>query len=648
MSSSQSSESSSGEDNNGTHHHQKRRKIQHEMQELRKKLYEAKRWIDKKQRGELDRPGDNKSDLARRDHFETLLKRMIAGTEEMVELKARLDHMKEEDVNPPKKKLKSSASLSFGMDGEKLADAKQRLEVYERELNKTDDNHSMLKKAFESYKELLHWRCNLAAEDSNQSPSIAPSQLDAENLEHARGKFRIHNRDSGVARHPVFFQLIQAMSKPTLSEMPNVLYQGDDRTVAETLETIQKIDEPGWKWLVDTIVQLSKNNKNAGHASLSSHETFYSETIARALNGFCQRQSLPFSFSHQFSCAIKEGSSRPDTVDIAAFWRKDAVREDCLLSMIEVKKSDGGSGAKYQLCGYVSGAAKSNVIKAHVGLSFGLTVDNLDIRLYGLTWNNARLPLLEHALLCEARIDDSVKLWQGYFLCLSILTDENIREKGTPNNFCPGIANVTRSHPKVFQSKDKGTMYKVFDYGKYREGPRAPNVEVARALHDEKNVEVIAEYSDLGVSVLKMPWLAGKHWPENVQQMMSLCQRVQTLHEKKLKHGDILCQNIVFCGEEANLIDFDFAHLAEYPANWNTKFLERHPDSSSNMEVRMTHDVYAVIAILCHYFELSSSGDDQQGTISNEFVQSDDMVLTGNQDKCPFTEDYHPYLNKTW
>lgn len=139
-------------------------------------------------------------------------------------------------------------------------------------------------------------------------------------------------------------------------------------------------------------------------------------------------------------------------------------------------------------------------------------MDNYKIRLYGFTWirpTGEDRRLLEHALLWEEPIEDKsgcAKLLLAFFLCLSMLSDENVRQQKATDHFCPGVSEVvTRVHPNVFRSDNSRTMYKLFDYGRYREGPRAPNLQIARDLYKE-NAELVLDSSSFGVS--KREWRA--------------------------------------------------------------------------------------------------------------------------------------------
>ena len=549
---------------------------------------------------------------------------------------------------------KSKPNPSFLLfDYEKLVDEKTlELEEAEEELKNTinDAKKKFLEKRIGRITKFLqHLEAQIAKidEEDKGTSSLPPSKLDAENLEHARGDLRIRNRDSGVARHPLFYKLLQAMTKPTYQEMQNVLYEDTAAAKDGSLNLVSLAQTACWEHLVSSIQSLIA--KNRGAKTIHGREVFFSGGITRSLNNLCRRRRLPFSFSHQYSCAFKSKASKEDTVDIAAFWSNndlgDVVPRDELLGMIEVKKEWDGRDAKWQMCGYISEASESTLINVENRVSFGLTVDHFQIRLFGFTWDRPGC-LLEHSLLWEEHIGNTsgcAKLLLAYFLSLAVLSDEKVRQQEATPHFCPGVKErVTRMHPKVFRSDDSRTMYKVFDYGKFRKGPRAPNLDVAKVLYGEK-AELVLDSSDLGVFVLKMPWLEGNDYPTNCQQMISLCRSLQKLHASKHKHGDVLCQNIIFHENEASLIDFDFARVIEYPVNWNTQFLERHPASASSSLSKQSHDVYAAIAITCHYFELTG---EEEGRIYKVFVKEEELSRFGSG--CPFTTEEHPELNEEW
>lgn len=151
-------------------------------------------------------------------------------------------------------------------------------------------------------------------------------------------------------------------------------------------------------------------------------------------------------------------------------------------------------------------------------------------------------------------------------------------------------------------------------------------------MHGEEKAELAVDLADLGVFVLKTPWVEGVHHPTSIDQMVSLCDELAALHKQNMMHGDALCQNIIFHDQEATLIDFDYSHLWSYPAHWNTAFMERHPTSKGGARLKCNHDVCAAIAIWCHYFELDG------GVIHKVFAEKD----------LPFTRESHPHLNEDW
>jgi hypothetical protein len=103
-----------------------------------------------------------------------------------------------------------------------------------------------------------------------------------------------------------------------------------------------------------------------------------------------------------------------------------------------------------------------------------------------------------------------------------------------------------------------------------------------------------------------------------------------------------LSEHCLFHENEAKLFDFDFAHLRNYPVNWNTHFLERRPASASPCKSKQSHDVHAVIAITCHYFELT----EVKGNICNVFIK--EKLPIDIDSECAFTTEDHPELNEEW
>lgn len=462
--------------------------------------------------------------------------------------------------------------------------------------------------------------------------SVSPSQLHAENLERARGAFHIHDRDSGIARHSLFYDVVQYLNDSTDSSLERR---------PELSNELSGVDEDEWKKLANSVEALAAENRlhSIEPGDLRGREAYYSEGLARCLTKFTSRNNLPFLFSHQLACNAH--TTKEDSADVAAFYTKNNGK-DCLLGLVEVKKVPDGK-AKWQLSCYLSEAFESNLLGRHQRISFGLTIDQDKINLYGFRWGDEEGALLEHSLLWSAglieTINDGGKILKAYFRCLAALSNPEVREAAPYNDFCPLVReNVIYNSAKVFHNKTKTSMHKLFDYGKFRKKTRQPNDNVIKAAYSGRvDCSVVVKEDNFGmVSLLTTPWFNGNHEPTCPEHIAKICDQLKLLHDQGMKHQDALCQNMIFGfqGDEptAYLIDFDYAHLGVYPESWNTRFLERHPESREGEETCSSHDVYAAIAILCNYFTWS----DKEETLSDEFAAG------------TFTKDEHPKLKQKW
>jgi predicted metal-dependent hydrolase len=485
----------------------------------------------------------------------------------------------------------------------------------------------------------LEERLSKEEEEERSNNSVSPSQLHAENLERARGAFRIHDRDSGVARHSLFYEMVQYLNDKTDSVLE--VREDEWKKLASSVEALGY----EWKKLANSITALADVNRSHSTGEtkdIQGREAYYSEGLARCLTKFSFQNHLPFLFSHQLAC--KATAQKEDTADVAVFYAGTGV--DRLLGLVEVKESSDDK-AKWQLCGYLSEAFESKLFVREQCISFGLTIDQYRINLYGFRWDQQERPLLEHSLLWSAglteAINDGGKIFKAYFQCLAALSNPEVREAPPSNDYCPLVDDqVINNSPKVFHNKTRNTMYKLFDYGNHRNKTRQPNKHVIEAAYSEEDSPMVVDVQEdklCVVAVLTTPWFKGNHEPTCPEHIAKICDQLQLLHNNGMHHNDVLCQNVIFGFQgydgskpSAHLIDFDYAHLEVYPEFWNTRFPERHPKSRAWEETRASHDVYAAIAILCNFFKGSNDGQ----TLCDIFANG------------PFTKDEHPKLKPGW
>ena len=513
------------------------------------------------------------------------------------------------------------------------------LSNYDR--NPTDqrilENIKVLHAEYDDLKEKLpelEYRRTKEEEEDRSINSVSPSQLHAGNLERARGAFRIHDRDSGIARHSLFYEVVLYLNDSENSQLKNL----------SKMSELSKVPEDKWKKLAMSIDALARKTRLYSNESreIRGREAYYSEGLARCLTNFSSHNGLAFLFSHQLAC--KATTHKEDTVDVAAFYTNNV--RDYLLGLLEVEMLPDDK-TKWQLCGYLSEAFESKLLDREQRVSFGLTIDQYEINLYGFRWDKHESGiLLEHSLLWKAYLSEATKdggkIFKAYFLCLAALSNPVVRDATPSNDYCPLVDDgVIYNSPKVFHDRSKTIMYKLFDYGKYRTATRQPNQNIIKAAYSKNGnrpIDVDLKEDKFGmVSVLTTPWFHGNHKPTHYEHIAKVCDQLQLLHDKGMHHNDVLCQNIIFGWDDkskptANLIDFDYAHLEVYPLLWNSRFRERHPKSREGKGTHASHDVYAVIAILCNYFKRSNG----EQSLSAEFADGE------------FTKDEHPQLKPEW
>lgn len=522
---------------------------------------------------------------------------------------------------------------------------------------------------------------SLGQHRKHKPSNVSPSQLNAGNLhQFPKDMMRIHNRDSGIARHPLFCCVVRCFLegggtadvkwKDIFSETLKDSYDtcdGDgDGDGEESIHSIMEkfsdfFDMEDSKW------EEIKNSINECAVMQNMHENAFSGRLSSILSLFCIQNKLPFLFTHQET--VSQSTRKSDAADIGvSFISKDKLE---LIGLNEVKKTmktDEFSHPKWQLCGYQSEARLLPNFDCNSCISFGLVIDQTCVNLYGFCWKACpdKDALLEHSLLCEANINYSEDLqWllKLYFFCLHTVTIDKIKCYDSFDNFCPlqmkekknnGLE-IERIQQKVFKCKPTtghAFVVKIYDYANYvsASSVRQPNVNISNILVDKNNpserkvFDVLKAWSSTNrkyykLEILEMPFVEGQHTPTSVQHIRHLCSALGKLHAKnKCHHGDVLRQNIIFGtnaeGEFTKLLDFDFSHMSRYPKNWNTSFPERHPDALSSQAVHAVHDIYAAVAILCLHFKFKD-GDQK---ISEEFFKNG---------KEP-TANYHPHLIEKW
>jgi len=507
---------------------------------------------------------------------------------------------------------------------------------------------------------------------SKQAQSKAETELgtqkvhDAVSKKRARGKLKIHDRDSGVARHAAFLAVLQSVEKTGWDEKKGLLIRNcpdffNDSTSIRSVETATII-EHGVEQLCNIIQVAANRNDKCSSGTLDSQEPVFSEKITFFLNNFSANCKLPLYFAHQYPTAASSRKSGVHLGDIASFYVNQLTYERKLLGLIEVNKSESAN-ARWKLCGY----AAETFTQEQLSLSFCLSIDHTYIKLFGLMQTTTAAEdcsgtkLLEHSLLAQALISDddaANSLLASYFAAL-LLTVENRRALVQQSyQYCPLFKadQIECIAPKVFRIKEEDPantsdrVAKIFDYASHRSKGyrRMPNINEWKTALPDTAIEVITVEGCRNVSVLVTPLFPGTHIPTEPEHVALLCDQLTLLHKKKMKHCDVLCQNVCFGHGQTDkgvkcktaLIDYDYSHLSEYPPFWNTEFAERHPNSNSGAYPKQEHDVYSAIAILCMHFsfqEVQEEGESQAPKkLWGEFASSD------------FTAENHPDLLPTW
>ena len=507
-----------------------------------------------------------------------------------------------------------------------------------------DNKIEKLSSELEAKKKELAEQEIAATSHKKTAHSLPPSKLSASNIHQARGSVDVHDRDSGVARHEAFLAVLQSFAKTGWDAKKQLLTTNCPSFFKEMVDSTTTISAAD----VDTQLRNLRGHifdaqvANSGLATnvLQKRKSVFSEELQFRLSRFCEKCALPVRFSHQYPTAIS--GSGEDKSDIACFSLDDN-DERSLRGHIEVKRDDA-TDARWQLCGYAAETFHEKVF-----LSFCMTIDHQTIALYGLMQStdpgNQTRTFVEHSLLCRASRDspDAVeRLLGSYFLAVLLTSKTFYRNPGkAPYRFCPFFHDAEYMKPKVFRLPSTCCVAKVFDYGPSRIVERQPNIDAWKTALPDKTISVQTVEDCEKVSVLITPFSPGKHIPTHPVHVALLCEQLFLLHTAGKWHGDVLCQNVLFCeGDQAKygtmLIDFDYSHLTKYPVFWNTEFPERHPEAKGGLRVLAEHDVYAAIAILCMHFKFLESDQQEQKPMWEQFADGD------------FDKDTHPSLLSSW
>ncbi len=116
----------------------------------------------------------------------------------------------------------------------------------------------------------------------------------------------------------------------------------------------------------------------------------------------------------------------------------------------------------------------------------------------------------------------------------------------------------------------EGCVWKVFDY-RGRQVPAEQRRDPTLSLSEIPHCRCEVQTPD--IAVISYPRMEGSHILSLASQFVALVERLHGLHARGFVHGDVRASNVIFSGETATLIDFDFvggAGVKLYPEGFVT------------------------------------------------------------------------------
>ena len=125
--------------------------------------------------------------------------------------------------------------------------------------------------------------------------------------------------------------------------------------------------------------------------------------------------------------------------------------------------------------------------------------------------------------------------------------------------------------------------------------------------------------NDRKLRIIAIPYKEGEHFPKQPSDFKAVIKQLQLLHDHGYVHGDIRAFNVVFCGTDSGLIDFDFSGQPgkAYPNGYRGKLTDGHrigtPTAKldKHSKLQYWHDWYALGQLIFSVFHLTRPANDQ-------------------------------------
>jgi serine/threonine protein kinase len=185
-------------------------------------------------------------------------------------------------------------------------------------------------------------------------------------------------------------------------------------------------------------------------------------------------------------------------------------------------------------------------------------------------------------------------------------------------------------------------VFKCYDYriisDRYRAGEVCRNPQWYQL--SDLNVKYVVDWSDTSnnssdyLKIIKYPFVEGTHQPIYVNHLVLVMQKLLSIHDKNVVHGDLRFANIIFSKAGVSpiyskLIDFDYSgvdgeHM--YPDRFNLDIPDgkRHCEVSPGELLRKKHDVYS-FKWMCSQYRPKNK---DYHTCWQEWIDNEDSDLT--------------------
>jgi len=153
----------------------------------------------------------------------------------------------------------------------------------------------------------------------------------------------------------------------------------------------------------------------------------------------------------------------------------------------------------------------------------------------------------------------------------------------------------------ICRRDDTGNVFKLYDYRPSVRGVDIPQQQRRNfeLLQRKLGAVVVVKAPDL--VLLKYNYVEGDHHATSARQFKSAIEALRELHKGGIVHGDVRALNMLFAEERCTFIDYDFAGMKAYPANYVSTGLHdvgRHNDAVANRPPKEEHDWFALASVM--------------------------------------------------